>query len=110
MDALTSASVGDIYAARDAAGSFVVFWKVGNDIMHFAPDEYGRQFTKKDMGEWDVTKASYLLSDDKFGDYEDIINAGWHYFGMRYAPLDKNSARLSKMKPGKYYPRMRVLS
>jgi hypothetical protein len=38
--------------------------------------------------------------------YNDIINAAWHFLGHKSAFLDKRTAALSDVQPGIYYPRI----
>jgi hypothetical protein len=97
-----------IYKAITYRQEFVAFWKHDEKtISFFLPSGLGEVYFNRPLEEWDSARTHYVGRENADLDqYDDIINAAWHFLGHKSAFLDKSSAALSDIQPGLYYPRI----
>jgi hypothetical protein len=97
-----------IYKAITYRQEFVAFWKRDEKtISLFLPSGLGEVYFSRPLEEWDSARTHYADREkDDLDQYDDIVNAAWHFLGHKSAFLDKRTAALSDVQPGIYYPRI----
>ena len=97
-----------IYAGVNINNEFIAFWQSGeNALSFFTPKDFYENYPIKDTCEWKTIRDGYDERGvgEPFSQYDDIVNAAWHYLGFRNV-LNRASVAVSTMQPGRYYRRI----
>jgi len=86
---------GLMYFADDGQGNLVI----GNT------SEFPEGRAVVPLSEWDRQKPSYNNREDILR-YDDLVNAAWQNNSLRFGSLDRDSAVISKLEMGAYFPRI----
>lgn len=85
-------------------GRLLAFWQDDDGVAFYDPgnftgaERYHIPFTKMNFGD-----TQY--SDAQSAQFEDIVNRVWRY-RKAFVPFTRETTRISKMKPGRYHPRI----
>ncbi|WP_146125643.1 hypothetical protein [Burkholderia ambifaria] len=103
-----------VYTGFSHNGGFIAFWKSDSDTLsYFRPTDPYEKYGVADMREWESIRQEYVDEAEKesdsgydFLEYDDILNAAWHYIGQHGDLILKKEFKPSKLKPGTYFPRI----
>jgi hypothetical protein len=87
-------------------GSLFAFWQTGDAVAFYTPGLLGVP------ERWQLTFAEIIQStnnihydESKSHQFPDIVNHVWRHLGP-FDPLDREGVRISKVKPGRYHPKI----